>query len=674
MRWRPWLFRGLLGSALLGAVLWGAFEVWVRNTELPPLDTEMSDLVYAKDGELLAAYTTSDGFWRFPISIDAVDPKYLNYLIAYEDRRFDNHSGVDLRALGRSFWEVLTHGRIVSGGSTLTMQTARLLSDLPTRSLSAKLSQIRMALAMERRFTKQEILSLYLENAPFGGNIEGVSAASYAFFGKPPNRLTEGEAALLVAIPQSPNARRPDRNPKTARAARTHVLARLIETDVLRDPIAHEAQNEPMPTTLHDFPRYALHLANRYRGAQKQLTIDVDLQARLERFISRKISTLPPGVSGTVLVVDRHSHEVRAYLGALAYGDRKRRGYIDMARAVRSPGSTLKPLIFGMGFSEGLLHPDTLIDDVPARFGDYQPSNFDGQYLGLMTAREALRTSRNIPSLLVLDRLGVDRLLHRLERAGVTPQHNTTDRIGLAIGVGGIGVTPLEMAGLYTMLFNTGSYQPLRLVDGQKSPPPVRVLTQAAAMDVVSVLRNPLAPGGRQTEAVAYKTGTSYGYRDAWAIGGDGQHVVLVQIGRADNESIPEITGFDTAAPILFDIFDLLGVKRLYEAEATQRMSVLPEHLRYFRAGPSVGASEISINYPPENGLIEICGAGIDADISGGTPPFLWLLNGHVLRPNGFTRAQALDITDDGYYTLSVVDAQNQTSRAHFRVTQRPCQ
>jgi penicillin-binding protein 1C len=336
-----------------------ALDRWIDETRLPNLSPEVSVTVLDRQGLLLRAFTVADGRWRLPVDLATVDRGYLAQLIAYEDKRFYRHAGIDPLAILRAAGQTLLNGRIVSGGSTLTMQVARLLEDAPTGDLDAKFRQMRVALALERSLDKPQILSLYLTLAPFGGNIEGVRAASLSYFGKEPRRLTTAEAALLVALPQAPEARRPDRHEGVARAARDRVLARLAGAGVIAQGEAAAARTEATPTQRRPFPLLSPHLAARVRDAAPatpihRLTIDRPLQQRLETLMRSRAAQFDRQLSAAMIVVDHDNGEVLAAIGSPDLFDTTRKGYIDMTRALRSPGSTLKPLIYGLAFEAGL--------------------------------------------------------------------------------------------------------------------------------------------------------------------------------------------------------------------------------------------------------------------------------------------------------------------------------
>ncbi|MGZ3327631.1 MAG: penicillin-binding protein 1C, partial [Xanthobacteraceae bacterium] len=398
-------------AAVLSGGAW-----WIASLGPPPVGEGLtfSALVVDRDGKLLRPYITLDGRWRLPASRADVDPRFLRLLLAYEDKRFEAHRGVDPFALGRAVMQLIGQGRIISGASTITMQVARLLEPRSERSFTAKLRQMVRALELERTLSKDEILALYLSVAPYGGNLEGVRAASLAYFGKEPRRLTLGEASLLVALPQSPEQRRPDRSADAARNARDRVLDRLVAAGVVPADEIARAKREPVPDGRKPMPMLAPHAADAAVAAAPdrslhRLTVDATLQRNLEELARERAHALGPDISVAILAVDHGSGEVLARVASADYFDTRRAGQVDMTAAVRSPGSTLKPFIYGLGFEDGLIHPETLIEDRPIRFGSYAPENFDLTFQGTVTVRRALQLSLNVPAVAVLDKVGANR-------------------------------------------------------------------------------------------------------------------------------------------------------------------------------------------------------------------------------------------------------------------------
>lgn len=658
--------RGRLITVLvLGLIFMAAFDIWVGTTKLPDLKPATSDRVYDRNGALIAAFLTPDDYWRFDASSDDIDPIYIATLIAYEDKRFYQHNGVDIWAILRAASQFAQGGKIRSGGSTLTMQVARLLERLATGSVTSKLRQIRVALALEQQLTKNEILHIYIKLAPFGGNVEGIAAASYVYLGKAPSRLTASEAALMVAIPQAPNHRRPDRNHKQAIDARNKVLNRAHLAGVFNIQTLQSALREQVSPDLQKIPRFALHMAQMHRKKTGTLTLDKDIQRKAEKLFKRKIQSQGRSISGAVIIADYKSGDIITYIGSPDFTNEQRHGYVDMANAIRSPGSTLKPFIYAKAFADGILHPQTLIADMPVRFGQYEPSNFDGTYKGMMTVHDALIGSRNIPAVTVLDKIGVNRFSAVLKRAGldlVLPQNNDP---GLAIALGGVGVSLRQMVQAYGGLANNG--QAIKLHEHPEVPVKgATFINKTSALMTAQILREMPAPLTTRTGYIAYKTGTSYGHRDSWAIGFDGQHVIGVLIGRADNTAIPGAFGAELAAPILFQMFDTVGLTQppLVLSQTTGN-TVIPHHLKQFGT-PAKKQENVTIIFPPEGATIEICPPGLLVKFSGGVAPYRVVLNNKLAPELFYQRSIVLPVQNDGYHDLSIVDASAAVSSQHF--------
>ena len=654
-----------------------AFDDWVDATVLPPLAAETSAEVLDRNGTLLRAYTVADGRWRLRTTLDAVDATYIRMLIAYEDKRFYSHAGVDPVAMLRAAYQAQTQGKIVSGGSTLTMQTARLLEDGTTGKWAGKLRQIRVALALERRLSKDEILTLYLNRAPFGGNLEGVRAATRAYFGKEPRRLTPAQAALLVALPQAPETRRPDRHRDAARAARTRVVERMLSAGVLDSDMAKTAGSEPVPAQKHPFPALAPHMADRaVAGGVRQLTLDATLQRQLETLAAAALQGKGDDLSIAILVADHTTGEILASVGSAAYRADSRLGFVDMTRALRSPGSTLKPLIYGMAFDQGLAHPETLIDDVPTAFGAYVPQNFDGKFRGTIRIRRALQLSLNIPVIKLTDAIGPANLMSTLRRAGMEPVV-PGGKPGLAISLGGLGVTLTDMVQLYAGLANSGKPRPLVWKSGSNAAHSGRnLISPVAAWYVGNILSGLAPPPNAPRNRLAYKTGTSYGNRDAWALGFDGQHVVGVWMGRADGTPVPGAFGGGLAAPVLFEVFSrikpaLTPLPPPPPAALTVSTAELPQPLQRFRGRNALfekPKDAPTVAFPPDGSEVEADGGFLVVKVRDGVAPFTWLANGKPFAVATYDRQSVLETDGAGFITLSVIDAKGRSARAEIRL------
>ncbi len=669
-----WLFSAAAVLWLAAATRDGLAD-WIGTTDLPPLVAETSVEILARDGSLLRAFPVTGDRWRLAVSPDAVDRDYIAMLVAYEDKRFYRHAGVDPLALLRAAVQAGLNGGVVSGGSTLTMQVARLLENSGIGRWRGKLRQIRVALALEQRLTKNQILGLYLLHAPFGGNIEGVRAASLAYFGKEPGRLTPAQSALLVALPQSPETRRPDRYPEAARLARQRVLTRLAGDHLLDADRVSAALTEPVPTVRRAVPALAPHLAERVRrdnplAGQYRLTIDATLQTQLEKLARDAVAARGDRLSVALLVADHRTGEILASVGSAAYAEDQRQGFVDMTRALRSPGSTLKPLVYGLAFDEGLAHPETLIDDAPVAFGSYRPQNFDKTFHGTLRLRQALQLSLNIPVVMLLDGLGPAKLIGAIERAGVTPVIQG-GQPGLAVGLGGVGISLQDLVQIYAGLAQRGR-SVILTVTAAGPVSEQRMMTAVAAWQVGDILQGMAPPPGAPANRLAYKTGTSYGHRDAWAVGFDGGHVIGVWMGRADGTPVPGAFGGDLPAPILFEAFARL--KPALEplgppprAALIVSNAQLPRPLQRFRPRDAVFAGDPDapvLTFPPDGAEVEALGGVLVAKVRAGMPPFTWLADGVPVALASRERELLLTLPGPGFVTLSVIDAKGRSARA----------
>jgi penicillin-binding protein 1C len=691
----------LSAAAVLLAVI-AAFALWIAALGPAPLGDglDFSPTVVDRDGRLLRPYATAEGRWRLPARADSVDPRYLALLIACEDKRFRAHAGVDPVALVRAAEQLLANGRIVSGGSTLTMQVARLLEPRAERSFGAKLRQMVRAVEIERRLGKDGILTLYLNLAPYGGNLEGIRAASLAYFGKEPRRLTLAESALLVALPQAPEARRPDRFAATAKRARDRVLDRAVAAGVFDAVEIERAKAEPVPAVRTPMPALAPHAAEeaiaQAPGASSvvQLTIDARWQASLEELARERARALGPGISVAIVAVDNATGEVLARVGSADYFDASRAGQVDMTAALRSPGSTLKPFIYGLGFEDGAIHPETLIDDRPVRYGSYAPENFDLTFQGTVSVRKALQMSLNVPAVAVLDRVGAGRFTARLRQAGGDLVLPSGEAPGLAMGLGGVGVRLSDLVMLYAGIVRLGAATPLvdRLPAAAADPVADaaarsrRLMEPVAAWYVADVLRGTPPPENAPRGRIAFKTGTSYGYRDAWSVGFDGKRTVGVWVGRPDGAPVPGLVGRSAAAPILFDAFARSGkaVSPLpappHGAVFASNAKLAPPLQRFRPAGVLAavasghGEPPPRIMFPPNGARLELnAGADGDADpvvlkITGGASPLTVLINGVPLDHAGAGRTLFFKPDGPGFARLTVMDARGQVDSVTVRL------
>ena len=677
------LARYITAVALLVIATAMALDDWVKRTELPDLNLETAVTVLDKNGDLLRPFAVENGLWRLPVALSDVDPRYLEMLITFEDKRFYSHRGVDPRALLRGLQQFILNGRIISGGSTLTMQVARLLERGETGNIRAKVRQIRVALALERKLNKSEILTLYLQMAPMGGNIEGVRAATLTYFGKEPSRLNPAESALLVALPQAPTSRRPDRFATAARIARDRVLERVEIAGLLPELEAQAAKQAAIPTERIPFPLLAPHytdaLQRQYPDIRTfETTLDRDIQTALQQLLQESIAMRERGLSAALVLAEHGSGDILATIGSADIFDSRADGFVDMTQAIRSPGSTLKPLIYGIGFENGIATPETLIDDRPMRFRGYEPQNFDRRYRGTVSIRRALQLSLNIPAVAMMDAIGPAQFLSRLRRAGIEPNLPTGGAPGLAIALGGIGLSLQDLVTLYAGIARGGEPVELSGLGGQSGGNPI--LLPGAAWQVLDILAATPPPETAAIDQIAYKTGTSYGHRDAFSIGFDGRYVMGVWIGRPDGASVPGLQGIKDAAPLLFEAFS-----RLSENPAplpapppyvlTGARETLPLPMQHFQSRGDAGfidPNQPEISFPPDGAEIDLglsdarSNAEMILKLNGGTPPFAWIINGEPVLPAIYERQLFWPVNSGGFVTVSVIDSLGRAARTRF--------
>jgi penicillin-binding protein 1C len=695
MNWRWAKVLAVAFSHLVLAFVIGslAIETLIRTTPPPDFSraNQYSQTVTSSSGQLLWAFLTADGKWRLPNSKRDVDRQYLQLLLAYEDRRFREHAGVDGIALLRACSQALTHRKGVSGASTLTMQVVRMLEPKP-RSLAAKIDQIFKALKLERLKSKEEILGIYVALAPFGGNIEGARAASLVYFGKEPAKLTLSESALLVALPQSPEARRPDRRTEAARAARDHVLLTLTARGGVTSKAAQRAARDAVNASVFSLTQHAPHLAMRLRSESMvartetiATLIDRDLQKRLDAVLRHARERWSDGVSVAAIVIRNSDLSVAAYLAGTDLAASERKGFVDIVRAVRSPGSALKPFVYGMAFEKLVVHPDTIVTDRSIEIAGYRPENSDGLFAGDMSVRQALIRSRNTVPVMLLEKVGIENFLTRFRSAGnplVLPK--TDENAGLAVILGGVGLTLEQLTWFYTAFPNEGKLSEIRFKPSDPVIPLGNLLSGSAARATADILCDVPPPpgfarqlaqdGGRR---IGFKTGTSYGFRDAWAVGFDQFHTAGVWVGRPDGAAHLGAYGATAAAPILLQIFENLPVPPHEPCSGNWQLGPLaglrelPPRLERL-SGPGVPGTDqsLEISFPrnganirtdrPQGTMVQL-----PLTVTGGKPPYHWTFSGQ-LQPATLlaTTSWAVDIR--GQLEVSVIDSAGRAARSSF--------
>jgi penicillin-binding protein 1C len=614
--------------------------------------------VLDREGRLLSALPAPGGVWRLRTSAADVPPHLLAMLLAAEDRRFRHHPGVDPLALGRAAIQWVRAGRVVSGGSTLTMQAARLLEPRP-RTLRSKALEIARALQLEARFSKDEILGIWLTLAPQGGNLEGLRAGSLAWFGRLPGQLDAAESALLVALARRPEALRPDRHAEAGRRARdAMLLARAPGAGEVGQAERSLALAAPIPTARLPMPRLAPHLARQVAagaapGARIATTLDRDLQRAAERLAEEALRDMPDRAALALVVAEAATREIRALVGG-SFGVESRAGMLDLTRAIRSPGSAQKPFLYAMAFEAGAARPETVVSDLPFRFGSYAPENFAREFTGRVTAADALRQSLNLPAVALLSEIGPLRYAAALKAAGSPPRMAPGAEPSLPLALGGAGTTLRELVALHALLGDAGRAAPVVALPGPAAER-VEVVAPHAAAAVAGILVQPFPGGG--PPGIAWKTGTSWGGRDAWALGLDRRHVAGVWVGRPDGTPIPGLTGRGAALPQLARLFAMLP--------AAPRQ---PLHIRPAAQPFAESADRLRLLFPMPGAVLADGAGPVTLRATGGRRPLTFLVDGAPLAHERARRDAAWTPPGPGFYRITVLDADGTAARAELRV------
>ena len=554
-----WLWL-VAASVLLVCAVWAADKLW----PLPLREVNPARVVVAHDGTPLWRFADADGIWRYPVTPEEVSPRYLEALIHYEDRWFWKHPGVNPLSILRAAWQDLSSGRVISGGSTLTMQVARLLDPHP-RTFGGKFRQLWRAVQLEWHLSKRDILTLYLNRAPFGGTLQGIGAASWAYLGKPPSQLSYSEAALLAVLPQAPSRLRPDRWPDRAEAARNKVLERMAAQGVWSPRQVEESREEPVWLTPRQMPQlaplFSRMMLGKNQGDKIVTTLDAGLQRQLEELAQNWKGRLPARSSLAMIVVDHTDMSVRGWVGSVDLNDDTRFGHVDMVKAIRSPGSVLKPFVYGLALDDGLIHPASLLQDVPRRSGDYRPGNFDSGFHGPVSMSEALVRSLNLPAVQVLEAYGPKRFAAQLRNVGLPLYLPAGAAPNLSLILGGAGARLEDMVAGYSAFARHGKSGKLRLQPGDPlaertlmSPGAAWIIRRILADEAQPLPDNALP----RIVPLARKTGTSYGYRDAWAIGLNARYIIGIWTGRPDGTPVAGQFGYASAIPLLNQVNNLL--------------------------------------------------------------------------------------------------------------------
>ncbi|GAB5390047.1 MAG: penicillin-binding protein 1C [Alphaproteobacteria bacterium] len=676
--------KSLASTAVIALALWAGAEAGLalhnHKGELPPLQRvqQTGKLVTASNGDWMMVQPAPDGRLRLPARLDRVSPLYLEMLKLWEDRRWQDHRGVDMHSLVRAGASAALNRRIVSGGSTLSMQAARLLRARSTRTIPAKLQQISDALRLEAQLGKTATLEAYLTLLPCGGRMEGVEICARRWFGRDARHLTAAEAALLVAMPQSPEARRPDRHPKAALSARNRILAAARKEGLLDQQSYQEAIATPLPTALHPLPLMAPHLATglmqRSDASSHQTTsINAPLQRQLEQWRDGNLGRLPDGTELSIIVMERHSGAGLAHIGGRQFGLGRTGGMVDHSRSIRSPGSTLKPFIHALAYDRGIALPQTLLPDLPARFGGWQPANIDGEWRGWLTADEALRRSRNLPVLHLGDRLGMASVTQGLRDYGLTLHLPGDAQPELPMILGGVGVTLQDLTSAYARL--AGGHAALYWQDGDASDPAAPVVSQDAGDAVLTSLQPETGPSSALAAldgtAISFKTGTSHGQRDGWCVGLVGPYAVGIWVGRTDGRPVPSLTGIGTVSRLWKDLALTLPIPADSPLPFSSPMTgqAPPKTLMRLETHNSTGpqANDLSLGLGPGPHQVAF-GASIPLEITGGTRPFRLLVNQQLSPLPLWRRNSHWTPPGAGYWSLRLIDSTGQDATMTIEV------
>lgn len=533
----------------------------------PLFPNDYSTVVMDKDGHILRAFLNKKQQWHLrPQTDQSIPPKLKVAVLHFEDRRFEHHIGIDPLAMGRALYQNITQQEIISGASTITMQVTRLMRPKP-RTYVNKLLEILQAFKIEIQYSKPEILHAYLNHAPYGGNVVGYQAASHRYFQKKPHQLTWAEAALLAVLPNAPGYISPQANPDMLKKKRDRLLDALFKNNHITLETLRLSKQEPTPHQSHPFPMLAPHLAQHHHaqnpGSRIQTTIDRNIQQRSQALVSRHLKHLnQSGIhNGIALIADTKTGDIVAYVGSQDF----KQNQIDGIRAPRSSGSLLKPFLYALSMDAGLIMPQSQLRDIPTYYGPFSPRNANREYSGLITAHNALVTSANVPAVRLLYSYGLVPFYQTLQAAGLTTLFRSPQDYGLPLIIGGAEVNALEIAALFRGLANKGTFQPLRMHPSTSPPKTSPLISPGACHLILNSLRDLARPGSeyywqhyQNQWPIAWKTGTSYGHRDAWAVGVSPQWTIAVWVGNFDGKGTPDLTGSRCASPLFFDLFNSL--------------------------------------------------------------------------------------------------------------------
>ena len=637
---------------------------------------DCSKIVYDDKNNPLYITTNSKDIWRIKTPLEKLDPLYLKMVINYEDKNFYSHFGVDFLALARATFQYIKNGKIISGGSTITMQLAKLLEP-KKRTILNKLFEILRAFELELFFSKKEILKAYLTLAPYGGNIESISAASWHYFKKLPYSLSASEAALLVSLPQAPAKNNPIKHPKEAKKARDKILLRSLKSHIITPFIYKKAINSYITTTIYPFPRYAPHLSQKIlqKNQKAYLTINKSLQKKVEDWAKFKGKFLAKDVTLATLIVENRSGKILAYVGSHNIFSKKTQGYIDMVSAIRSPGSTLKPFIYGLGFSKHIIAPLSIIEDKESIFSHYKPRNFNNRYQGEVTIAYALQHSLNIPAVKVLQKVGVNsfiELLNNISKVKI-PKHKAS----LSIALGGLGVNMLQIATYYSALANDGISSTLHYLKNQKVKKE-KFLDKKSSREVNAILQEITPPRGfiKNGIKIAFKTGTSYGFRDFWCIAYTKDYSVVVLLAKPNGKPMLKSSGLESAAPLAFEVMNIIDSiypLKPWPYQSSTYLKEPPKLLKYFDKKEQNTLKTFTFAYPQKEARYRSSNCQdvkVKALVKNGQPPYIWYIDGKLLNKDS---SKISYYFNSGAHLITAIDNQGEIISQNIWVDKPDC-
>ncbi|MCP4582524.1 MAG: penicillin-binding protein 1C [candidate division Zixibacteria bacterium] len=564
----------LIITAVSLILIGGICDLWLFPLPHEKIQKPSSNFVYSRDSQLMGCFLSSDQFWRKPVKLDDISPLLVESVLSCEDRWFYYHPGFNPLSLVMAAIDNMKAGRVVRGGSTITMQIARMMEPKP-RTVKSKLIEIFRALQLETHYSKVELLEMYFNIAPYGGNIEGVGAASYFYFDKPMHELTAAQAALLTVLPNSPTALRPDRNQAVCRQARDKVLGVMLRRGIISELGYNDALSEKINSIRTIPPDLAPHLcrdlALKYPMHSELIsTIDLKFQNTCDGIVNQyQYSLKAKNISNAaVVVIDNATSEVIALVGSLDFDNDKNHGQINGATALRSPGSALKPFVYAMALDQGIITPKAYLEDLPVYYSGYSPQNYDDSYRGVVSAADALRWSLNVPAVNVCAETGMKKYFDMLKKGGISTLRGKYHDYGLPLVLGSCEVKLIELTALYSSLAKGGVYRPYKLIEDDNIDAGEKLFSEETSYiiaEILSELARPEFPSSWEFSVnipkIAWKTGTSYGRKDAWSVGFNPDYTVGVWVGNFSAEPSPELVGAEAAAPILFDIFNTISSK-----------------------------------------------------------------------------------------------------------------